>query len=135
MIIKKYILSKIDYIGEILAQNKLYYIRGITYVSIINTVAIMILTLSTKSINTILTNTGISLSIIYFVAAIIMIILPAIAGFIDWNIICKHENNLSIKQTPIWMNMKDEIKSLNDEVKNLNAKIDKLLVEMENNKK
>ncbi len=110
----------IEKVGKPVAQLKLYYIRGMTYVGLLNTVAIMILMLNSfySKINSI----GIPMSLLFIIAAVTMVILPGVLGYIDWRVICKHENNLSVRQTPITMDMCQRI----DEI---DKKLDKLIGE------
>ena len=106
------ILAKIScLIGARTAKTKIYYTRGFIYVSIINSVLVIILTL--RSFYAPFVALGIPMLLLYAIGALSVIILPGLLGFVDWTVLSHHENSIAAKQTPELMAIKAEVIEIN----------------------
>lgn len=97
-------------ITELIAYYKTFFLRGYTYVSIINTVILLVLAF--KSFYEPITSTGIPMPIFYAIAIIAVMVFPVIVGFLDYKLISHYEYKLSWRQTRDAYNMNQKIDQL-----------------------
>jgi hypothetical protein len=95
---------------EFVAYYKTFFLRGYTYVSIINTVILLVLAF--KSFYEPIASTGIPMPLFYAGAILAVAVLPVVVGYIDYKLISHYEYKLSWRQTRDAYKMNQKIDQL-----------------------